>query len=473
MPPGTVWTPDEDEELRRLVEELGEKKWAQISGIMKIKTSKQCRRRWLNHLNMENSKKGGWSTEEDEQLLDLHGKYGNKWTEIARRIGGRTDNAVKNRYHAIVRKDEKTKCGSGEMMEGSEGSALTSQELNDMSSRDLLKNCSLERVRQELSERAQHVEDQRQRALSGHEEEMKIRKGPPNLTVIIPQDQMSCPLPVGQIFVPQDMLSPVEKKWAEEVNDMDDVPVHISFIGDDKGEVPEIMDYTALPQGSFLSNGDGSSIPLCVFPSAESLLETLKTSCTPRGSIKFEPIDPTAHENGRSQAPPPAPPMPLEGWQGQPCLTEEHKKLLTRLFMEGKKGSLDLGNNEMQMDPVPVSCAAEPEPVRLEQPNGHDMAVDGNPTTSGLTHIMPESPFVSQVEAPPLPSPSDIPPLGPISPSGVQLSPIFSQVNLESLLSVMGSFTSSDLVDFINTSGIRMVDASQVNLPSHDPMDEG
>jgi len=99
-----AWTEEEDEQLRKLVAEFGPKKWVFVASKMENKGGKQCRRRWQNYLNCDNNKQGGWSPEEDEILLREHKIVGNKWTEIAKAVGGRTDNAVKNRYAALMTK---------------------------------------------------------------------------------------------------------------------------------------------------------------------------------------------------------------------------------------------------------------------------------------------------------------------------------------------------------------------------------
>ncbi|GLI65930.1 hypothetical protein VaNZ11_009604 [Volvox africanus] len=100
------WSAHEDEQLRKLVKEYGPKRWSVIASKLKTKGSKQCRRRWKNHLNAD-LKSGGWTAEEDRILMEGHRLYGNKWTEIAKMVGGRTDNAVKNRYAALCKRDAK------------------------------------------------------------------------------------------------------------------------------------------------------------------------------------------------------------------------------------------------------------------------------------------------------------------------------------------------------------------------------
>ena len=47
--------------------------------------------------------KGPWTAEEDAALVEAHRAVGNRWSEIARRLPGRPENAIKNRWNSTVR----------------------------------------------------------------------------------------------------------------------------------------------------------------------------------------------------------------------------------------------------------------------------------------------------------------------------------------------------------------------------------
>ncbi|KAJ0987401.1 hypothetical protein J5N97_005757 [Dioscorea zingiberensis] len=100
------WSPEEDELLRQQVSIHGDDGWTSIAAKFKDKTSRQCRRRWYTYLNTE-CKKGGWSVEEDMILCEAQRIFGNRWTEIAKVVSGRTDNAVKNRFSTLCKKRAK------------------------------------------------------------------------------------------------------------------------------------------------------------------------------------------------------------------------------------------------------------------------------------------------------------------------------------------------------------------------------
>lgn len=98
------WSPDEDRKIAALVTEHGAKRWSFIAKHLQGRTGKQCRERWVNQLD-PTIKKDPWSAEEDAVLQDAHERLGNKWAEIAKRLVGRSENAVKNRWHGSLRRN--------------------------------------------------------------------------------------------------------------------------------------------------------------------------------------------------------------------------------------------------------------------------------------------------------------------------------------------------------------------------------
>ncbi|KAI9072780.1 hypothetical protein K1719_045272 [Acacia pycnantha] len=98
------WTEQEDIKLVSFVGLFGDRRWdfiAKVSGLNR--TGKSCRLRWVNYLH-PGLKRGKMTPQEERLVLELHAKWGNRWSRIARKLPGRTDNEIKNYWRTYMRK---------------------------------------------------------------------------------------------------------------------------------------------------------------------------------------------------------------------------------------------------------------------------------------------------------------------------------------------------------------------------------
>ncbi|GFY85275.1 myb domain protein 3 [Actinidia rufa] len=99
-----AWTKEEDQRLINYIRSHGEGCWRSLpkaAGLLRC--GKSCRLRWINYLRPD-LKRGNFTEEEDELIIKLHSLLGNKWSLIAGRLPGRTDNEIKNYWNTHIKR---------------------------------------------------------------------------------------------------------------------------------------------------------------------------------------------------------------------------------------------------------------------------------------------------------------------------------------------------------------------------------
>ncbi|KAL1568854.1 Transcription factor [Salvia divinorum] len=98
------WSTKEDTLLANYIKQNGEGQWRSLPKKADLmRCGKSCRLRWMNYLR-PGIKRGNITEDEEDLIVRLHGLLGNRWSLIAGRLPGRTDNEIKNYWNTHLLK---------------------------------------------------------------------------------------------------------------------------------------------------------------------------------------------------------------------------------------------------------------------------------------------------------------------------------------------------------------------------------
>ncbi|XP_031276295.1 transcription repressor MYB6-like [Pistacia vera] len=99
-----AWSKQEDQKLIDYIRTHGEGCWRSLPKAAGLhRCGKSCRLRWTNYLRPD-IKRGNFAQDEEDLIIKLHALLGNRWSLLAGRLPGRTDNEVKNYWNSHLRK---------------------------------------------------------------------------------------------------------------------------------------------------------------------------------------------------------------------------------------------------------------------------------------------------------------------------------------------------------------------------------